>query len=103
MSGVTSISPKSLLVFALLLLTASAAAREGPLVDRGGWVIHREFLPHSKESNKKVELFWTKPTGDGPYPAVLFIHGHQERIRSGGEAFVTVGRLGATVSRGYVA
>jgi dipeptidyl aminopeptidase/acylaminoacyl peptidase len=103
MSGVTSISPKSLLVFALLLLAGSAAAREGPLVDRGGAVIHREFLPHNKEVNKKVELLWTKPTGNGPYPAVLFIHGHQERIRNGGEAFVTVGRLGVMASRGYVA
>jgi hypothetical protein len=34
---------------------------------------------------------------------VLFIHGHQERLRPGGEAFVRNGRFGLMASRGYAA
>ena len=101
-SDATSVRRKSLLVFALLFLVGCASAVEGPLVDRRGWVIHREFLPHSKASNKKVELLWTQPAGDGPWPAVLFIHGHQ-LVRDGGEAYVKTGALGLMARRGYVA
>lgn len=90
-------------VVVLLLLVGSAAAEEAPLIDRAGRVIRKELLPHSQDHSKKVELFWTQPAGDGPYPAILFIHGHQERIRNGGEAFVWTGRLGEVASRGYVA
>ena len=99
----TSLTPKSLLFLALLLFIGRAAAGEAPSVDRAGWLIHRELLPHSNDSSKKVELFWTKPNGDGPFPVLLYIHGHQETVRNGGEAYVQVGRLGIMASRGYVA
>jgi dipeptidyl aminopeptidase/acylaminoacyl peptidase len=92
-----------LAVLGFLLLVGCAAAAEGPLMDQAGWVVHRELLPHRTDSHKKVELFWTQPVGDGPYPTVLLIHGHQEQVRSGGEAFVRTGRLGILASRGYVA
>ena len=103
MNPVTYIRSKSLLVLLLLLLVGCAAIEEGQLIDRGGWLVRREFLPHSKDGNKKIELFWTKPAGDGPYPAVLLIHGHQEQVRNGGEAFVRTGRLGILARQGYVA
>jgi dipeptidyl aminopeptidase/acylaminoacyl peptidase len=90
-----------LTVLVFLLLIECAVAEEGPLMDRAGWVIRRALLPHSQDSNKKVELFWTQPVGEGPYPTVLFIHGHQEQPRNGGEAFVTAGRLGIMASQGY--
>jgi dipeptidyl aminopeptidase/acylaminoacyl peptidase len=90
-----------LTVLVFLLLIECAVADEGPLIDRAGWVIRRALLPHSQDSNKKVELFWTQPVGEGPYPTVLFIHGHQEQPRNGGEAFVTAGRLGIMASQGY--
>ena len=72
-------------------------------MNRGDWVVHKEFLPSSQDNNKKVELFWTRPGGSGPYPTVLLVHGHQEQVRNGGEAFVKTGRLGILASRGYVA
>lgn len=97
------IRSKSLLVLLLLLLVSCAAIEEGQLIDRGGWVVRREFLRHSKDGNKTIEIFWTKPTGNGPYPALLFIHGHQEQVRNGGEAFVRTGRLGILARQGYVA
>ena len=91
-----------LAVLGFLLLVGCASVEDGRLIDRSGWVVHRELLPHSNE-NKKVEIFWTKPTGDGPFPVVLLIHGHQEQIKNGGEAFVRTGRLGVIASRGYIA
>jgi dipeptidyl aminopeptidase/acylaminoacyl peptidase len=102
-SSSTCMRTKSLIMLASLLLAGCTAVEEGPLIDRGGWLVHREFLLHSKDSTKKIELFWTKPNGDGPYPAVLYIHGHQEQIRNGGELFVRTGRLGVMAGRGYVA
>jgi len=100
----TYIRAKSLLALLLLPLVISCTAiEEGQLIDRSGWVIQREFLRHSRDGNKKVEIFWTKPAGDGPYPALLLIHGHQEQVRNGGEAFVKTGRLGILARQGYVA
>jgi dipeptidyl aminopeptidase/acylaminoacyl peptidase len=87
------------LVLAVLVLPARVPAAEDALVDRSGLPIHRELLPQSQA----IELFWTKPEGEGPFPAVLFIHGHQETPRNGGEAYVLTGRLGVTARRGYVA
>jgi len=100
---VTYIGSKSVLVLLLLQLVGCAAIEDGQLIDRGGWLVRREFLPHSKDGNKKIELFWTKPASDGPYPALLLIHGHQEQVRNGGEAFVKTGRLGILARQGYVA
>jgi dipeptidyl aminopeptidase/acylaminoacyl peptidase len=80
------------------------AAGDGQFTDPHGQIIRREFLPHSYDGKRKVELFWTKPVGDGPHAAVLFIHGHQvEAITNGGKAFVTGGQLSAMANRGYVA
>jgi dipeptidyl aminopeptidase/acylaminoacyl peptidase len=93
----------SVLIFVLISgIAACAATEKGPLTDPKGRVIHRELLSHSVNKNKKVELFWAKPSGNGPYPAVLFIHGHQEDYRSGGEMYVKGGTLGTMASRGYV-
>ena len=98
----TYVRSKSLLVLLFLLLVGCGAIEEGQLIDRGGWVIQRELLRH-RDANKRVEIFWTKPAGDGPYPALLLIHGHQEQVRNGGEAFVKTGRLGILARQGYVA
>ena len=94
---------KSILFLTLSMLVSCAAVQPETLTDRGGWVIQREFLQHRQNQSKKVEVFWTKPVEQGPWPAVLFIHGHQEQLRNGGEAFVSTGRLGSMASRGYVA
>ncbi|PYM95986.1 MAG: hypothetical protein DME04_03165 [Candidatus Rokuibacteriota bacterium] len=90
-------------VAVLLLLAGCAAAKDRLLIDRAGRVIYRESLPHSRDGRKNVEVFWTRPAGDGPYPALLLIHGHQEQLRNGGEAYVATGRLGVIAARGFVA
>jgi Mn2+/Fe2+ NRAMP family transporter len=61
------------------LLVGCAAAQLGTMAHRGGWVIQHAFLPHPQHPSKQIEIFWTTPVGAGPWPAVLFIHGHQER------------------------
>ncbi|MEE8304639.1 MAG: alpha/beta fold hydrolase, partial [Candidatus Tectomicrobia bacterium] len=92
------------LMLTLLLFEEShGAVTPGTFRDAGGQVIHREFLPHSKEETKKIELFWTKPEGSGAWPVVLFVHGHQIGQRHGGEVYVHGGRLRRMVYRGYVA
>jgi dipeptidyl aminopeptidase/acylaminoacyl peptidase len=89
---------------AILFLAAGCApVQPGTLVDRDGWAVQREFLPHPQDKNRRIEVFWTKPAGEGPYPAVLFVHGHQDEIRDGGAAYVRTGRLVAMAKRGYVA
>lgn len=89
-------------IFLIINLAACAITEKGPITDHKDWVINRELLAHRLEAHKKVELFWTKPAGEGPYPVILFIHGHQE-IKYGGESFVKSGRLGVMAGRGYVA
>jgi len=97
-----AIKSTALLVLSLLLNAERSAATEDALVDTRGWPIHHELLPHSQDRNKAVELFSAKPEGNGPFPVVLFIHGHQEGPRDGGEAYVRTGRLGIMALRGYV-
>jgi dipeptidyl aminopeptidase/acylaminoacyl peptidase len=85
------------------MLVIYGTVKPDTLTDKGGWVIQRAFLQHHQNSSKKIEVFWTRPGEPGPWPAILFIHGHQEQSRNGGEAFVRTGRLGIMASRGYVA
>ena len=73
---------------------------EPTLADRSGWRMQREFV---HLAGRKVELFLAKPAEEGRRPAVLFIHGHQEKNRNGGEVYLINGRLGTMARRGYVA
>ena len=61
-----------------------------------------------------VELFISRPEGSGPWPVVLFAHGHQSPPRPGGRVFIRVerrpvlatideGRLERMSERGYFA
>jgi dipeptidyl aminopeptidase/acylaminoacyl peptidase len=87
----------------LLCVGCTAAGEQRARTDEHVERIRRELVPHTHDKGKKVEVFWTKPGGEGPHPAVLFIHGHQEQIRDGGAAYVRTGRLRAMASRGFVA
>jgi dipeptidyl aminopeptidase/acylaminoacyl peptidase len=93
----------SVLLLTVLMLLGCATPQPGPVTDRDGWVIQRAFLPHRWDASKQIEVLWTTPRDQGPWPTVLFIHGHQAPYRPGGEAFVRNGRLGRMASRGYVA
>lgn len=84
----------------LAVLLSGCAGVEPPLTDESGWTIQREFL---QQQGKRVELFWARPAEQGRRPTVLFIHGHQETHRNGGEMYLDNGRLGTMARRGYVA
>jgi dipeptidyl aminopeptidase/acylaminoacyl peptidase len=61
-------------------------------------------IPHPDDASKNVEYFLEKPAGSGPWPAVVFLHGHQESpFRTGGEDFVKWGVLDDFAGRGYLA
>jgi dipeptidyl aminopeptidase/acylaminoacyl peptidase len=60
-------------------------------------------ISHPDDPAKKVEYFLEKPTSDGPWPTVIFLHGHQEWPRAGGKDFVKWGVLDEFAGRGYLA
>jgi len=60
-------------------------------------------IPHPDDPTKKVEYFLEKPKGDGPWPTVVLLHGHQEWPRAGGKDFVKWGVLDEFAGRGYLA
>lgn len=60
-------------------------------------------IPHPDDAAKKVEYFLEKPEGSGPWPTMIFLHGHQEWPQAGGKDFVKWGVLDELASRGYLA
>ena len=60
-------------------------------------------LVHPDDPAKRVEYFLEKPSSVGPWPTVVFLHGHQERARAGGYDFVKWGVLDQFAQRGYLA
>jgi dipeptidyl aminopeptidase/acylaminoacyl peptidase len=60
-------------------------------------------IPHPDDPAKKVEYFLEKPNGNGPWPMIVLLHGHQEWPREGGKDFVKWGVLEEFANRGYLA
>jgi len=60
-------------------------------------------IPHPDEPGNKVEYFLEKPKSNGPWPTIVFLHGHQEWPRAGGKDFVKWGVLDQFADRGYLA
>jgi dipeptidyl aminopeptidase/acylaminoacyl peptidase len=61
------------------------------------------FIRHPDDPGKRVEAFLQKPTGNGPWPTIVFLHGHQEWPSYGGKDFVTWGELDRFANKGYLA
>jgi hypothetical protein len=89
------LGPRHALSLILLLLPAWRAAADSVPLDPAGWPIWRELLLHRWDKTKAVEMFWAKPEGNGPFPAILFIHGHQEPPSPGASVYARAGRPGA--------
>lgn len=46
------------------------------------------FVRHPDDSTKRVEYFIARPSGTGPYPTMIFLHGHQDAPSVGGRIYV---------------
>jgi dipeptidyl aminopeptidase/acylaminoacyl peptidase len=88
----------------------------GPRASRGGGqtATHRElgadgavraFLAQPLDEKRRIEFYWMRPSGPGPFPVLVFLHGHQEPAeqRIGGRAFVDWGSLREAAASGVVA
>lgn len=60
-------------------------------------------IPHPDDASKQVEYFVETPSGQGPWPTVVLLHGHQDGNRPGGKDFVDWGVLENMAERGYLA
>ncbi len=81
-------------------LTLSCAASSG-----SGKEPSHGFLENPAALGETVEYFWEKPPGEGPFPALLFLHGYQQRGpgRIGARAFVNWGVLEEYARKGIIA
>lgn len=61
------------------------------------------FITHPNDASKKVEYYIRKPIGKGPFPAIIFIHGHQSGLKPGGKDFVKWGVLDHFSDQGFIA
>ena len=69
---------------------------------RAASAIEHESI-HSSNSNKKIEIYWSKPEGTGPWPVLVLIHPHQEwPHKVGAEIFVKNTSLTDWASKGFV-
>ena len=85
--------------FVLLVLTLSFLPHTLPLSAEP----HDLLIPHPKDTSKRVEYFIQRPAGEGPWPTLVFLHGHQEDHRQGGLVFAQWGVLDQFAERGYLA
>jgi dipeptidyl aminopeptidase/acylaminoacyl peptidase len=84
---------RALLVF---LFTVTACSRPN---DAGAAAI-----AHPDSPAGRIEYFVRKPQGQGPWPAVVLLHGHQNFwANEGGRAFVDYGVMDELAGKGYLA
>ncbi|MCA9178790.1 MAG: alpha/beta fold hydrolase [Planctomycetales bacterium] len=60
-------------------------------------------IPHPDDASKQVEYFVERPEGNGPWPTIVLLHGHQQSPRGGGKDFVDWGVLKQFADRGLLA
>jgi dipeptidyl aminopeptidase/acylaminoacyl peptidase len=62
------------------------------------------MIAHPDNAARQVEYFVRRPTGAGPWPTVVFLHGHQNGARRpGGRSYVDWGVLDRYAAQGYLA
>lgn len=61
-------------------------------------------LAHPDRTSATIEYFVEQPAGSGPWPTVVFLHGHQNGLTTpGGRAFSDWGVLQRYAAKGYLA
>jgi dipeptidyl aminopeptidase/acylaminoacyl peptidase len=56
-------------------------------------MIRPGYIASPTEPARRIEFFAAVPPGPRPWPAVLYVHGHQQPARSGGKAIAETGLL----------
>ena len=81
------------LILSLALMTCA-----GPVQASG------KMIAHPDRADAAVEYFVRRPSGTGPWPTLVFLHGHQRgRSPLGGTVFVNWGALDQYARRGFLA
>jgi dipeptidyl aminopeptidase/acylaminoacyl peptidase len=83
----------ALFVFAAALQSSCNASATTPALS----------IPHPGDEARQVEYYLEKPAGEGPWPTVVFLHGHQNAPRRGAREFAEWGVLAQFAKRGYLA
>ncbi len=95
---------KALLIALLLAPAFSGCAHKEPSKkERLPVGLRTELLRRSHDSARQVEYFWMEPGRSKPWPAVIYLHGHQEGEVQGGRAFHDWGVLQKATDQGYLA
>jgi dipeptidyl aminopeptidase/acylaminoacyl peptidase len=63
--------------------------------------INRASIMHPDNSSKETEFFWSAPSGEGPFPAVILVHGHQPTLRAGARYCIYLGLHEYFVEEGF--
>jgi len=63
----------------------------------------QNFIPTSTTAGKKIEYYAVWSSKEGPWPVVLYIHGHQHPERMGGKKYLKDKTLGEMAKNGYLA
>lgn len=70
----------------------------------GSFEASRATIVHPDDRHANIEYFVGRPAGAGPWPTIIFLHGHQNPTkRIGGQAFVNWGVLNQFAQKGYLA
>ena len=65
-------------------------------------MIRPDYIATPAEPAKQIEFFSAVPPGEPPWPAVLYVHGHQHPERSGGKAIAETGLLERVAAAGVL-
>jgi dipeptidyl aminopeptidase/acylaminoacyl peptidase len=65
-------------------------------------MIEAHYIPSLAYPAKRVEFCATVPQSEGPWPAVVYVHGHQQPVRPGGGAIERAGLLARVAAVGVL-
>lgn len=86
--------PRTLLVLATLAFSGCDSPSQA----------NSRFIPNPADTSARVEYFVDQPEGAGPWPMIVFLHGHQNGVSTpGGQVFSDWGVLKRYADKGYLA
>jgi dipeptidyl aminopeptidase/acylaminoacyl peptidase len=83
---------------AFVLIGAGRVLAQAPSIEP----VRTATLAHPDDASKHIEIYWTKPAGEGPWPVLILVHGHQEPERPGAKTYVDSGSFERYASRGLL-